>query len=130
MRSEKHTHTFMLNCGLGMKKSALNDMHRHCLIYYMPFKDYLSCCFEWCLFSHLTCFPVWKQLSDLPLSGISSDLPLYGIHSDFPFYGICSDFPLYDIHSDLPFSGIHPDFPLYGICLYVWYTCLHFTYFY
>lgn len=130
MRSETHTHTLKLNCGLGMKKSALNDMHRHCPIYHVPFKVYLSWCFEWCLFSSLTCFPVWKQLLDLPLSGIYSAFPFYGICSDYPFYGVCSDFALYDIRSHFPFYGIRSDFPLYDTCLYAWYTCLHFTYFY
>lgn len=98
-----------------MKKLALNDMHRHCPINHMPFKVYLSCCFEWCLFSHLTCFPVWKQLSDFPLSHIHSDLPLSDIHSDFPLYGTRSDFPVY---------GICSDFPLYGICLYGIHVCI------
>lgn len=102
-----------------MWKSALNDMHRHCPIYHMPFKVYLSCCFEWCLFSPLTCFPVWKQLSDLPLSGIHSAFPFYRICSDYPFYGVCSDFALYDIR---------PHFPLYGIrqtSLYMVHVCMH-----
>lgn len=85
MRSETQTHTLMFNCGLGVKKSALNDMHRHCPIYHMPFKVYLSCCFEWCLFSPLTCFPVWKQLSDLPLSGIHSAFPFLWYMFRLPF---------------------------------------------